>query len=68
MGTCSLPFRSRTNRSWPPRIEADAEYVVTDDGGLLDVKAVAVSGHRTVQIIAPGPFAKRVLGIEVSGR
>jgi predicted nucleic acid-binding protein len=49
-------------------IEADAEYVVTDDGGLLDVKAVAISGHRTIQIIAPGPFAKRVLGIEVSGR
>jgi predicted nucleic acid-binding protein len=49
-------------------IEADAEYVVTDDGGLLDVKAVAISGHRTIQIIAPGPFAKRVLGIEVSGQ
>ena len=49
-------------------IEADAEYVVTDDGGLLDVKAVAISGHRTIQIIAPGPFAKRVLGVEVSGR
>ena len=49
-------------------IEADAEYVVTDDGGLLDVKAVAVSGHRTVQIIAPGPFVKRVLGIEPPSR
>jgi predicted nucleic acid-binding protein len=49
-------------------IEADAEYVVTDDGGLLDVKAVAVSGNLTVQIIAPGPFVKRVLGIEPPSR
>jgi putative PIN family toxin of toxin-antitoxin system len=43
-------------------LEGGAEYLVTDDAALLDVKALSVAGHRTLQIIAPGPFVKQVLG------
>jgi predicted nucleic acid-binding protein len=45
-------------------IEGGAEYLVSDDAALLDVKAVLVSGYRPIQVIAPGPFAKQVLRIE----
>jgi putative PIN family toxin of toxin-antitoxin system len=44
-------------------LEGEAEYLVTDDAGLLDVKMLSVSGHRPLQIIAPGPFVKQVLGV-----
>ena len=43
-------------------LEGAAEYLVTDDASLLDVKALSVAGHQTLQIIAPGPFVKQVLG------
>ncbi|MES1204494.1 MAG: putative toxin-antitoxin system toxin component, PIN family [Pseudomonadota bacterium] len=45
-------------------LEGGAEYLVTDDAALLDVKALSVAGYRTVQIIAPGPFVKQVLGVK----
>jgi predicted nucleic acid-binding protein len=49
-------------------LEGGAAYIVSDDGGLLDVKTVSVSGHRPVQVIAPGPFVKVVLQIETVPR
>jgi predicted nucleic acid-binding protein len=47
-------------------LEGGAEYLVSDDAGLLDLKMVSVSGYRPVQVIAPGPFVKQVLQIEPS--
>jgi predicted nucleic acid-binding protein len=44
-------------------LEGGADYLVTDDAGLLDVKALSVSGYPKLQIIAPGPFVKQVLGV-----
>jgi putative PIN family toxin of toxin-antitoxin system len=44
-------------------LEGGADYLVSDDAALLDVKAVSVSGYRPIQVIAPGPFAKQVLRI-----
>jgi putative PIN family toxin of toxin-antitoxin system len=44
-------------------LEGDAECLVSDDRDLLDVKTVILSGHRPLQIIAPGPFVKQVLGL-----
>lgn len=44
-------------------LEGAAEYLVTDDGDLLDVKTIVVAGHRPVQIVAPGPFVKQLLGL-----
>lgn len=47
-------------------LEGGAEYLVSDDAGLLGLKMVSVSGYRPVQVIAPGPFVKQVLQIETS--
>ena len=43
-------------------LEGAAQYLVTDDAGLLDVKVLSVSGYPTLQIIAPSPFVRQVLG------
>jgi predicted nucleic acid-binding protein len=43
-------------------LEGGADHLVTDDGGLLEVKTLIVSGYRPVQITAPGPFLTHVLG------
>ena len=48
-------------------IEGGADHLVTDDAGLLAVKALSISGYRTLQITAPGPFVKQVLGIKDFG-
>jgi predicted nucleic acid-binding protein len=43
-------------------LEGGADHIVTDDGGLLEVKTIIVSGYRPVQVIAPSPFLGQVLG------
>lgn len=44
-------------------LEGDADYLVTDDRhDLLPLKVIRVSGYRPVQLVAPGPFVKYVLG------
>jgi predicted nucleic acid-binding protein len=43
-------------------LEGNADHLVTDDSGLLDVKTIIVSGYRPAQITAPGPFVDHVLG------
>ena len=43
-------------------LEGGAEYLVTDDSDLLDVKVLSVPGFAVLQVTAPGPFAKHVLG------
>jgi len=47
-------------------LEGGAEYLVSDDAGLLELKMVSVSGYLPVQVIAPGPFVKQVLQIQTS--
>lgn len=42
-------------------LEGGADYIVSDDAGLLELKTIGVAGFRTVQMIAPGPFIKQVL-------
>jgi len=42
-------------------LEGGADYIVSDDAGLLELKTVAVAGFHPVQVIAPGPFMKQVL-------
>ena len=49
-------------------LEGGADHLVSDDSGLLDVKTVFISGYRPVHVIAPGPFVKAVLQIEISRR
>jgi hypothetical protein len=36
---------------------------VTDDAGLLDVKSLSISGYPKLQMVAPGPFVKQILGV-----
>ena len=48
-------------------LEGEADYLVSDDARLLDLKVVSVSGYRPVQVIAPGPFVKQVLPTKVPG-
>jgi putative PIN family toxin of toxin-antitoxin system len=43
-------------------LEGAAEAIVSDDVDLLSLKVVKVRGFRPVQIYAPGPFLKFVLG------
>jgi predicted nucleic acid-binding protein len=43
-------------------LEGGADHIVTDDGGLLDVKTIVVSGYAPVHVTAPGPFLGHVLG------
>lgn len=49
-------------------LEGRAEHLVTDDSGLLDVKMLNVPGFTVLQITAPGPFAKHVLGLAPKSR
>jgi hypothetical protein len=42
-------------------LEGGADYIVSNDAGLLELKTVAVAGFRMVQVIAPGPFINQVL-------
>jgi hypothetical protein len=46
------------------RTQSTAECLVSDDARPLDLKTV--SGGRPVQVVAPGPFVKQVLQIEVA--
>ena len=43
-------------------LEGATEAIVSDDVDLLSLKVVKVRGFRPVQIYAPGPFLKYVLG------
>jgi putative PIN family toxin of toxin-antitoxin system len=45
-------------------LEGDSEYLVSDDGDLLDAKTVLVAGYRPLQIVAPGPFVRQILGLD----
>jgi len=47
-------------------LEGGADYIVSDDAGLLELKTFAVAGFRTVQVMAPGPFIKQVLHLDAS--
>ena len=42
-------------------LEGGADYIVSDDAGLLELKTVAVAGFRPVQVIAPSPFIRQIL-------
>jgi len=76
-GTLALPEGWRSVGSDPPvptedvpivsaALEGGADYIVSDDAGLLELKTVAVTGFRTAQVIAPGPFIKQVLHLEAT--
>jgi len=45
-------------------LEGGADYIVSDDAGLLELKTVSVAGFQPVQVVAPGPFSKQVLQLE----
>lgn len=45
-------------------LEGGADYIVSDDAGLLELKTVAVAGFQGVQVVAPGPFMKHVLHLD----
>jgi putative PIN family toxin of toxin-antitoxin system len=45
-------------------LEGGADYIVSDDAGLLEPKIVAVAGFQRVQVVAPGPFTKQVLHLD----
>lgn len=57
-----VPEDAKDNPLVEAALEGDAEAIVSDDEDLLSLKVVKVSGFRPVQVYAPGPFLKHVLG------
>jgi len=57
-----VPDDAKDNPVIEAALEGEAEAVVSDDEDLLSLKVVKVLGFRPVQIYAPGPFLKYVLG------
>jgi predicted nucleic acid-binding protein len=39
-------------------LEVEADTIVSEDGDLLSLKVVRVSGFRPIQVLAPGPFLR----------
>lgn len=59
-----VPTDMKDNMVIACALEGGAEYVVTDDRrDLLPLKVIRASGYRPVQIVAPRPFARNVLGL-----
>jgi putative PIN family toxin of toxin-antitoxin system len=57
-----VPDDAKDNPLIEAALEGAAEAIVSDDVDLLSLKVVKVRGFRSVQIYAPGPFLKYVLG------
>jgi putative PIN family toxin of toxin-antitoxin system len=57
-----VPDDAKDNPLIEAALEGAAEAIVSDDVDLLSLKVVKVRGFRPVQIYAPGPFLKYVLG------
>ena len=49
-------------------LEGGADHTVTDDGGLLDVKTMVVSGYSPVHVIAQRSAAPRLTGAAALNR
>lgn len=61
-GLDRVPDDVRDNPLIEAALEGAAEAIVSDDVDLLSLKVVKVRGFRPVQIYAPGPFLKFVVG------
>jgi len=57
-----VPDDFRDNPLIKAALEGVAEAIVSDDIDLLSLKVVKVSGFRPLQINAPGPFLRFVVG------
>lgn len=57
-----VPDDAKDNPLIEAALEGAAEAIVSDDVDLLSLKVVKVQGFRPVQIYAPGPYIKYVLG------
>ena len=57
-----VPTDAKDNPLVEAALEGSAQAIVSDDDHLLSLKVVKVDGFRPVQVYAPGPFLKYVLG------
>ena len=57
-----VPKDAKDNPLVEAALEGSAQAIVSDDDHLLSLKVVKVDGFRPVQVYAPGPFLKYVLG------
>jgi predicted nucleic acid-binding protein len=57
-----VPRDSNDNPLVEAALEGSAQAIVSDDDHMLSLKVVKVDGFKPVQVYAPGPFLKYVLG------
>ena len=53
-----VPEDAKDSPLFEAALEADAGFIVSEDLAVLDVKRVAFSGYRAIEVIAPRPFLR----------
>jgi predicted nucleic acid-binding protein len=53
-----VPEDLRDNPLFEAALEADAEFVVSEDRAVLGCKRVEFSGYRGIEVVAPRPFLR----------